>query len=270
MIDPIVPLSWLTDNREEVVLADVRWYLDGRSGREAFDKGHMPGAVFVDLDTWLAGHSGAGRHPFPSPETFATGMSRLGIGNGSLVIGYDDQGGIIASRLVWMLRMIGHEAALLDGGLAAYSGGLETEEHLLPEVAFTPRPWPREALADIDAATDASNIVIDARPGERFRGEIETVDPRAGHIPGARSVPCRENLDRDGKFLPIAELRKRFEVVASTDPSRVISYCGSGVSACQNLLAIEHCGLGKARLYPGSWSEYSSAPDRDVELGDAR
>jgi thiosulfate/3-mercaptopyruvate sulfurtransferase len=270
MIEPIIPMSWLTDHRDEVILADVRWYLDGRSGREAFDAGHIPGAIFVDLDQWLAGHSGGGRHPFPSAETFARGMSALGIGDGSVVVGYDDQGGIIAARLVWMLRSLGRDAALLDGGLAIYGEELETKEHPLPEAMFTARAWPLDALADIEDATDHSNIVIDARPVERFTGEIETIDPRAGHIPGARSVPCRENIDSEGRFLGSEELRARFEDAGITDASHVVSYCGSGVSACQNLLVMEHCGFGKGRLYPGSWSEYSSIEGRDVELGDAR
>src|ERR1700722_4056518 len=153
MIEPIIPMSWLTDHRDEVILADVRWYLDGRSGREAFDAGHIPGAIFVELDQWLAAHFGGGPHPFPSSETFARGMSALGIGDESVVVGYDDQGGIIAARLVWMLRSLGHDAALLDGGLGAYRGELETEEHSLPEATFTEQPWPQEALADIDDAT---------------------------------------------------------------------------------------------------------------------
>src|SRR4051812_30710681 len=146
---PVVSPEWLAAHRESVVLADVRWYLDGRSGRAAYDEGHLPGAVFVDLDRWLAAHGGpdAGRHPLPDPEVFAEGMGRLGIGDGDAVVAYDDAGGVIAARLVWMLRVTGHDAALLDGGLASCDGPLETEPDPRSPAVFTPRPWPVERLA---------------------------------------------------------------------------------------------------------------------------
>ena len=271
MIPPVVDATWLAARRQDVVLADVRWYLDGRSGRAAYDAGHLPGAVFVDLDRWLSrrGEPAEGRHPLPEPEVFAAGMSRLGIADGSVVVAYDDQGGVIAARLVWLLRATGHEAALLDGGLSAFDGPLSTEP-VLPEPAdFTPTPWPPQRLADLDDAVDPAATVLDARPPERYRGEIEPVDPRAGHIPGAVNVPCRDNLDATGRFLPAEALRRRLRAAGVVEGADVVSYCGSGVTACHNLIALELVGLGPGRLYAGSWSGYSSTPGRPVATGDA-
>ncbi len=268
MIGPVVDPAWVREQGDRVVLADVRWYLDGRSGRAAYDSGHLPGAVFVDLDRWLArpGSPADGRHPLPDPEVFAAGLAAAGIGDDDTVIGYDDAGGVIASRLVWMLRATGHEAALLDGGLAAYRGDLVCDEPDRPPAVFTPRPWPADRLASIDDAAGGPFVVLDARDGARFRGETEPVDPRPGHIPGARNLPCRDNLGADGRFLPASVLRERFVSVGVSDGSGVVSYCGSGVTACHNLLALEHAGLGVGRLYPGSWSQYS-ATDRPAATG---
>jgi len=269
VIAPVVDASWLSDHASaDVVLADVRWYLDGRSGRAAYDGGHLPGAVFVDLEAWLAapGSPEAGRHPLPEPEIFARGMSLLGIGDHTTVVAYDDAGGVIAARLVWMLRVTGHDAALLDGGLTAYAGLLETDAVGRAAVDFATVPWPRERLADIDEAVSASHL-IDARPAGRFRGDADPVDPRAGHIPGARSLPCRENLDAAGCFLPLAELRAKLEAVGISPGDDVVSYCGSGVTACHNLLALELAGLGPGRLFPGSWSEYANT-ERPAATGD--
>jgi thiosulfate/3-mercaptopyruvate sulfurtransferase len=269
VIPPVVDASWWQARAGSVVLTDVRWYLDGRSGREAFDRGHLPGAVFVDLDRWLASHGSAeaGRHPLPTPETFAEGMGRLGIGDDDVVVAYDDAGGVIAARLVWMLRVTGHDAALLDGGLSTYEGPLETEPRPRPAAVFTARPWPDDRLAGIDDAGDPGNVVIDARNADRYRGEQDPVDPRPGHIPGAHNVPCRANLDEQGRFLPAEDLRRRFSAAGVTADSDVVSYCGSGVTACHNLLALELAGFGPGRLYPGSWSQYSHAADRPVALG---
>jgi thiosulfate/3-mercaptopyruvate sulfurtransferase len=251
------------------VVADVRHYLDGRSGRAAYDGGHLPGAVFVDMDTVLAAPASPaeGRHPLPEPEAFAAGLSAVGIGDGDTVVAYDDAGGVMAARLVWMLRALGHDAALLDGGLLAYDGPLETDAPARPAARFTPRAWPQDRLADIDDAADAANVVIDARQRERFRGDEEALDPRAGHIPGARSVPARENVDANGRFLPPHELRARLAEAGVVEGAPVVSYCGSGVTACHNLLAIEHAGLGEGRLYPGSWSQWSHTP-RPAATGD--
>lgn len=290
MIPPVVDLEWLREHEDGVVLADVRWYLDGRSGRRAYDEGHLPGAVFVDLDRWLAGppSADAGRHPLPDPAVFAEGMSALGIGDGTAVVGYDDAGGVVAARLVWMLRATGHAAALLDGGLLAAPGPLEQAATRRQPAVFTPRPWPADRLVDLDdlvaphGPAGAPQVVLDARDPERYRGDVEPIDPRAGHIPGARNLPCRQNLDADGRFLPVADLQRRFLAAGVPEPratevtdvggaadaaaaSDVVSYCGSGVTACHNLLAMEHAGLGAGRLYPGSWSQYSADPDRPIQ-----
>jgi thiosulfate/3-mercaptopyruvate sulfurtransferase len=269
VIPPVVDTTWLRTHGDPVVLADVRWYLDGRSGRQAYDAGHLPGAVFVDLDRWLAapGSAAAGRHPLPDPEAFAEGMAQLGIGDTDTVVAYDDDGGVTAARLVWMLRATGHDAALLDGGLATYDGPLDQATTSRARAGFTARPWPHERLADIDEAADPAHAVLDARDAVRFRGEQEPVDPRPGHIPGARNVPARGNLDDRGRFLPVDELRRRFAAAGVTDGSAVVSYCGSGVTACHTLLALEHAGFGPGRLYPGSWSQYSSDPTRPAATG---
>jgi len=270
MVPPVVAFGWVARHRDDVVLADVRWYLDGRSGRGAYEEGHLPGAVFVDLDGCLTGEAGprAGRHPLPAPEAFAAGMAALGIGDDDVVVAYDDTGGTTAARLVWLLRVTGHSAALLDGGLRAYEGALEQAQPSRPRAVFTPRPWPSDRLAGIEEAADRGHVVVDARDADRYRGEREPVDPRAGHIPGARSVPARENLDERDRLLPAHALRERFAAAGVSDGAAVISYCGSGVTACHILLALEHAGLGEGRLYPGSWSQYSHARDRPVATGD--
>jgi thiosulfate/3-mercaptopyruvate sulfurtransferase len=271
MVAPIVDATWLREHRDALVLADVRWYLDGRSGRAAYDTGHIPGAVFVDLDEWLAapGSPAEGRHPLPDPERFAEGMAQLGIGDDDTVVGYDDQGGVMAARLVWLLRAIGHDAALLDGGLAAWDGPLETAAPDRARRRFTATPWPQDGLASIDDAADPANVVLDARQRERYLGEPNPLDPRAGHIPGARNLPARENLDEAGRLLPVDELRRRLaDVGVGPDAAAVVSSCGSGVTACHNLLVIEHAGLGRGRLYPGSWSQWSGDPSRPAETGE--
>jgi thiosulfate/3-mercaptopyruvate sulfurtransferase len=269
---PFVDVEWVEGHRGEIVLADCRWYLDGRSGRDAYEGGHVPGAVFVDLDAALTNRgvdpAAAGRHPLPEPEDFAAAMGALGIGDDDTVVAYDDAGGVIAGRLVWMLRATGHEAALLDGGLGVWRGELGTSPVVREPTTFTARPWPAERLATIDevasAALSGAAAVIDARQRERFEGEPDGVDPQAGHIPGALSVPCRENLDADGRLLPARQLRARFDFGEGTE---VISYCGSGVTACHNLLALEQAGRGRGRLFPGSWSQWSRDPARPVQTG---
>lgn len=269
MIRPVVDPEWVRENRDRVVLADVRWYLDGRSGREAYERGHLPGAVFVDLDRWLAGAASPaeGRHPLPDPEVFAAGLSAAGIGDEDVVIAYDDAGGVTAARLVWLLRATGREAALLDGGLTAYPQDLEVGPVSPRPKTLTARRWPADRLASLEEAAGAGDaVVVDARDPARFRGETEPVDPRAGHIPGAHNLPCRGNLGADGRFLPVETLRDRFAALGVREESDVIAYCGSGVTACHNLLAMEQAGLGAKRLYPGSWSQYS-ATDRPAATG---
>ena len=270
VIAPFVDADWLKQHRDEVVLADARWYIDGRSGRAAYEAGHIPGAVFVDLDTVLSEpHADGtnGRHPLPTPERFADGLSQLGIGDHDTVIAYDDAGGVIAARLVWMLRAIGHDAALLDGGLAAWPAEdlHPAYPRPRPPATFTPIPWPQQALADIDEVAATDELLIDARDRGRFGGGPDPVDPRSGHIPGARSVPTREHLDAYGGIHSAEQLRATFAAAGIEPGTPVISYCGSGVTACHNLLALERAGLGPARLYPGSWSEWSRDPARPIE-----
>ncbi len=274
MIEPFVSSDWFEQHRAEVAAADVRWYLDGRSGRAAYDAGHLPGAVFVELGAVLAAPAGAaaGRHPLPEPEAFAAALGALGIGDHDTVIAYDDAGGVIAARLVWMLRALGHRAAVLDGGLSAWTGALQTEAVIRPAAHFTPAPWPAERLASIEqvaVAGNAGEILIDARDLVRYRGGPDPVDPRSGHIPGAASMPARENTDASGLLLGVEQLRDRFEAAGIEAGTPVISYCGSGVTACHNLLALEHAGLGQGRLYPGSWSQWSADPSRPIAIGDA-
>jgi thiosulfate/3-mercaptopyruvate sulfurtransferase len=269
VLPPFVDVDWLRGNRDGVLVADVRFYLDGRSGRDAHAAGHLPGAVFVDLPTVLAGPASdvGGRHPLPDPQAFAEGLAAAGIGDGASVVAYDDAGGVMAARLVWMLRALGQDAALLDGGLAAWDGPLEEGPVDPPAASAAARDWPAELLADVDDATDRDNVVLDARPAERYAGGPDDLDPRAGHIPGARNVPARGNVGADGRLLPAKELRARLGAAGVQEGSAVVSSCGSGVTACHNLLVLEHVGLGAGRLYPGSWSAYSRDDARPVATG---
>ena len=242
--------------------ADVRWYLDGRSGRAAYVAGHIPGAVFVDLDTMLAAEPSRaeGRHPLPDPDDFAASMRALGIEEKSVVVAYDDAGGTVAARLVWMLRAVGVCAAVLDGGIGGWEGPLSTVEPEIEPSSFPSVPWPAELLATADDAADPALRVLDARAPERFRGEVEPVDARAGHIPGAVNVPATSLLGRDGRFLPRDELRARLE-------GADVAYCGSGVNASFLVVAAQHAGMPAPRLYPGSWSQWSGDPSRAVARG---
>jgi thiosulfate/3-mercaptopyruvate sulfurtransferase len=272
VIDPFVDLDWLRTHRDEVVLADVRWYLDGRPGLPAFASGHLPGALFVDLNAVLAApHEDDldGRHPLPSPERFADGLAALGIGDGDTVVAYDDAGGVIAARLVWLLRLGGHEAALLDGGLGAWpADALETgTPGAAATASFAAVRWPAQAFASIDDVAQTDDVLIDARDSGRFAGGPDPVDPRSGHIPGARNVPAREHLDASARIASPEQLRERFAKAGIEPGTAVISYCGSGVTACLNLLALARAGLGPARLFPGSWSQWSRDQNRPVATG---
>jgi thiosulfate/3-mercaptopyruvate sulfurtransferase len=275
LVTPEVLAAHLDD--PEVVVADVRWYLDGRSGAEAFEAGHLPGAVFVDLDTVLAAapNTGEGRHPLPDPVVFAGALGRIGIGEDVTVVGFDDAGGAIAARLWWMLRAIGQDAAVLDGGITAWTGPLETGAGAArPTVARTPVPWPKDRIAEADDVAAISEgrapgVLLDARAPERYRGDTEPVDPRPGHIPGATNVPFTENLDlTTWRFRPADELRARYAGLAGDAAGEdVVAYCGSGVTACHDLLALEVAGLPAGRLFPGSWSAWSARHDRPAATG---
>jgi len=269
VLAPFVDADWLAAHLDAVVVCDVRWYLDGRSGRAAYQAGHLPGAVFVDLERDLASPASdeAGRHPLPSPEAFAAAMAARGIGDDDVVVAYDDDSGAIAARLVWMLRVTGHDAAVLDGGIGAWEGALSTVAAERPAAEFTARPWPHERLAAIDEVAATDDVVIDGRAADRFAGAADGIDPRPGHIPGARSVPTREHAGPDGRLRPVDALRSRFAGAGIREATPVVSYCGSGVTACHNLLVLEHAGLGPGRLFPGSWSQWSRDPSRPVETG---
>jgi thiosulfate/3-mercaptopyruvate sulfurtransferase len=277
LIEPIVDADRITALRatqRHVVLADVRWYLDGRDGRAAYEAGHVPGAVFVDLDAHLARHdlpATEGRHPFPTPEAFAASMTHLGIGDDTVVIAYDDGGGMTAGRLVVMLRMLGRDAAVLDGGLAAWTDTLDTGPGSATGASvasFTARPWPVDRLASADEVARApgdAGVSIDARSYERFTGQVTQIDPRPGHIPGGRSAPWDAVLDPSTRrFLSPAALAEHFASLGIAPGTDVIASCGSGVSACMNILAMERAGLAPPRLYVASFSGWSADPSHPV------
>jgi thiosulfate/3-mercaptopyruvate sulfurtransferase len=245
-------------------IADVRWYLGkpGR-GRAAYEEGHIPGAIFVDLDTVLAGHGGGGRHPLPDPGDFARALGKLGIGDEHEVVVYDDVGGSVSARLWWMLDDLGHRAVrLLDGGIPAWvaaGGQVETTMPTYPSATLKLAPtWKRVIDRDALRGRLGSVTLLDARAGERYRGEIEPVDPVAGHIPTALSAPALGNVGPDGRLLPPDALRERFLALSQGDNPAITS-CGSGVTACLNALAMRVAGLPDPILYAGSYSDWSSA-----------
>ena len=259
--------------REDWAIIDTRFYLpEPDRGAAEYAETHIPGAVYVHLDRDLSGpQTGTnGRHPMPSVEQMVDRFSKWGIDDDVQVVVYDNAGGQIASRLWWMLRYLGHDAvAVLDGGLVAFGGELRGGREERTPLSFTPRVQ-HVMRIDIDAVARHvhDRLLIDARAGERFRGEKETLDPVAGHIPGAHNLPCASNLNAEGRFVPAEELRARFDaVVRGRDATEVVSYCGSGVTACHNLLAMEVAGIQGARLYPGSWSEWCADKSRTVETG---
>ena len=271
-LPPIVAPEAIVD-RDDIVYCDVRWYLDRRPGHVPYGEAHIPTAIYVDLDEHLAFHpmKSRGRHPMPAAATFAASLGALGIGPDDTVVAYDDQNGMSAGRLVWMLRITGHDAALLDGGIQGWPGQFESGHRRRRPVFHPIRPCPDELLVDIGAAADAGSdsgiVLADSRAPERYRGDEEPVDPRAGHIPGAINLPFGANIGDDGRFLSAEGLRTRFEEAGITDGSHAVFYCGSGVSACNNLLALEHAGLGRAKLFPGSWSQWSHDSDRPLSVG---
>lgn len=273
---PIVSVDWLQTHLHdpELRIADVRWSLAGPPGRELYAAGHLPGAVFIDADRELSSpDDGPGRHPVPTPAKLATVLGSRGIGDRHVVVAYDDAGGSIAARLWWLYRHFGHEGhvALLDGGIAAWTAAglpLTTDEPVNETATWTPGA-PRDDLVDTDAVEamlGGPTLLLDARAGERYRGETEPIDPRAGHIPGAVSAPFNGNLGPDGRFLPPEALRLRYEALGAGERP-VVAYCGSSLSATHDLLALELAGISGARLYQGSWSHWSSDPERPAAVG---
>ena len=266
------------DDPDWMVL-DCRFSLaDAGHGRREYEKAHVPGALHADLEEDLSGPivpNVTGRHPLPEVADFERTLGAWGIDERVQVVVYDDMGGAMAGRLWWMLGWVGHDAvALLDGGWRRWrAGGRPVTAEVAPRAAraFTASPRPERLVPAADILGrlgDASAPLLDARAGERYRGDVEPLDPVAGHIPGAVCAAFEENLSGDGAFKSPRELRERFTaLLGDTPPERSVSYCGSGVTACHNLLAMEHAGLPGGRLYAGSWSHWVTDPDRPVERG---
>ncbi|WP_186372318.1 sulfurtransferase [Arthrobacter woluwensis] len=260
---------------DKLVLLDVRWKLGDPLGREKYLMGHLPAAVFVDMETDLAGPASPedGRHPLPDLESFQAAARRWGINDGDTVVVYDNSGSMAAARAWWLLRAYGHaDTRILDGGLMAWvqeDFPIEKDEVVLPAGNVTLRPLADDAAITIDQAAEwpADGILLDARAGERFRGETEPIDPRAGHIPGAVSAPTTENVDEDGLFLEPEALRERFAGLGVEPGSRVAVYCGSGVTAAHEVAALALAGID-ATLYPGSFSQWSHDASREVATGE--
>jgi len=263
---------------EHWAIIDCRFDLtDPAKGEAQYLEAHIPGAFYAHLDRDLSGEKTGrnGRHPLPSAEQMRARFSAFGIGPGVQVVAYDEDSGMYAARLWWMLRFMGHDrVAVLDGGLTRWI----REGHALRGGREEPRPAafvgaPRESWRlDADAVArglgDPSRVLVDARAETRYRGEAETLDPKAGHIPGAKNYFFQHNLEGDKTFKSPDALRTQWqELLAGSGPEQVVMYCGSGVTACHNLLALEHAGLSGARIFPGSWSEWSSDPDRPIETG---
>ena len=263
----------------ELVILDVRWRLGGPPGRADYDAAHIPGAVFVDLDTELADPPGpGGRHPLPDPARLQAVLRRAGVRADTSVVAYDDGNGAVAARAWWLLRWAGMPAdqvAVLDGGWAAWvaDGRPTTAEAAQPAAGdVVVRPGAMPVLdADDVAALARSGVLLDARAAPRYRGETEPADPKAGHIPGARNLPATEITGPDGRVRAPAELAERFAARGAAGATPVAAYCGSGVNAAALVLAAEHAGLRSpdhpVALFPGSWSQWSSDPSRPVATG---
>ncbi|HEY6745910.1 MAG TPA: sulfurtransferase [Mycobacteriales bacterium] len=258
-----------------VVVLDVRWRLGGPSPAQLYAGGHLPGAVGVDLDRDLSGPVGGGergRHPLPDPDVLQETLRRWGVRGDSTVVAYDDADGSSAARAWWLLRWAGlADVRVLNGGIAAWvDAGLplttEVPEPEPGDVVVRPGRMPTVDADGAAALPGAGGVLLDARAEPRYRGEVEPVDPVAGHIPGARSASTSGNVDGDGRFLDPARLRERFSALGVRPGRDVAAYCGSGVTAAQEVLALEIAGV-PAALYPGSWSEWVADPSRPVATG---
>ena len=280
-MDALVGTAWLASRLGEpgLLIADVRWYLGpSRRGRDAWRAGHIPGALFLDVDEELSAPGGgrglpAGRHPWPSEEQVARVMGAAGIGPDVRVVAYDDASGSVAARLWYVLRAHGHEeVAVLDGGIARWQAEgrpVTPEEPRVRAAVFTGRLRPGFVIDKAGfVTTHHGRLVLDARAPERYRGDKEPIDPRAGHVPGAKNAPWTGNLTSDPVpgFLPPAALRERYEKLGAAREGPIV-YCGSGVNACHDLLALHVAGL-RGTLYAGSWSEWSSDPALPVATGE--
>lgn len=252
------------------VLLDVRYQVGGPPGRPEYLEGHLPGAVFVDLDTELAGPAGpdTGRHPLPAVDAFGAAMRRAGVSAAAPVVVYDGGQGWAAARAWWLLRWAGHpDVRVLDGGLALWEGPSTQDVPEPPAGDFVPAPGAMPALdAEEAAAVARRGVLLDARAAERYRGEVEPIDPVAGHIPGALSAPTTQTVSAGGAYRPAAALAEHFARLGVTPGTEVGVYCGSGVSAAHEVLALAVAGVDAA-LYPGSWSAWTSDPSRPVATG---
>jgi len=263
-----VALNEALASADPPVLLDVRWALGQTDGHDRYLDGHLPGAVFVDLDTELAGPASPqeGRHPLPDLAVLEAAARRWGVTSERPVVAYDAVGGMSAARVWWLLRWAGvRDVRLLDGGLAGWTAaGLPLEAgSVMPEPGDVVLEPGALATIDADQAAAWDGSLLDARAAERYAGDVEPVDPRAGHIPGALSVPTAGNIGPDGTFLSDAALRERFAAVEGP----VAVYCGSGVTAAHEVAALASIGV-EAALYPGSWSQWSNDPSRPVATGE--
>lgn len=268
--DLIVSPTTLANKLAETTVIDVRWRLGGASGRDNYDAGHLPGAVFLDLDTDLCGPPGAGgRHPLPNPADLQRVLRAAGVRADRPIVVYDLGDGLSAARTWWTLRWAGHRAVrVLDGGFAAWvAAGL-------PVTKEVPEPWPGDFIVrpggmpvlDARAAgrLAGAGVLVDVRAAPRYRGEVEPIDPVAGHIPGAVNLPTTDHIDPDGRFRSANALKSRFAEVGVGEGVRVGAYCGSGITAAHTVLALHLAGRTDAALYVGSWSEWITDPDRPV------
>ncbi len=280
-ISPLIDANaaWAAISRGEALAVDCRFDLaDKARGENDYQRAHVPGAVYAHLDRDLADLSvrGRGRHPMPSAEAFSALLSRWGVTSDLAIIAYDDANGAYAARLWWMLGLVGHRhARVLDGGWAAWRAAG------LPESSEPVQRAPTSVQVKFDESTIVSSeqieryrrdpawLLLDARAAPRFRGEVEPLDPIAGHVPGARNRPFADNLIDGGRFRAASELRDAFLArMDGRDPAHVVHMCGSGVTACHNVLAMAHAGLPGARVYAGSWSEWISDPTREIARGE--
>jgi thiosulfate/3-mercaptopyruvate sulfurtransferase len=273
-VSVLVTAADLLAGKGRVVLLDVRWALGDDQGREKYLAGHLPGAVFVDLETELADPPSpeAGRHPLPSLQRLQSAARRWGIRNGDAVLAYDATGGLAAARAWWLLRWGGlPEVRLLDGGVDAWAraGGRLDSGDVVPDPGDVTLTGGGMPVLSIDQAAElpaSGGVLLDARAAERYRGEVEPIDPRAGHVPGAVSAPTTANLEPDGTFLRMTELVDRFVTLGVGPRTMVGVYCGSGVNAAHEVAALAAAGI-EAALWPGSWSQWAADPSRPASTG---
>ena len=267
-------LAAALDGANPPAVLDIRWQLGGPPGMAEYAAGHIPGAQFLALDEELAAPAGGaagGRHPLPDPEALGAALRRAGVSAEREVVVYDGAASLAAARAWWLLGWAGHRRVrVLDGGFAAWVAAGLPQQQSTPAAEqgdFVPDPGGLPTVdADRAAELARTSVLLDARAGERYRGETEPIDPRAGHIPGAVSAPTSENVRPDGRFRPVAELADRFAALGLKPGAEVAVYCGSGVTAAHELLALHLAGIDGA-LYPGSWSEWSNQSERPVATG---